>query len=108
MKKLETQFEPDDDIIVVTARVSGPRGSAFGRLVLNTGAAMTTLTPELAVTIGYTARDGIRRTRVHTAVGSEDGFLVAVAELTALGVVAPNVLVHVFDLGHDDIDGWWA
>lgn len=44
---------------------------------------MTTLTPELAVSIGYTARDGIRRTRVHTAVGSEDGFLLLVAELTA-------------------------
>jgi len=66
---------------------------------------MTTLTPEFAVSIGYTARDGIRRTRVHTAVSSEDGFLLQVAELTALGVVAPNVLVHVFDLGHDDIDG---
>jgi len=105
MTKLETQFEPDDDMIVITARISGPRGSAFGRLVLDTGAAMTTLTPELAVSIGYTARDGIRRTRVHTAVGSEDGFLLSVAELTALGVVAPNVLVHVFDLGHDDIDG---
>jgi predicted aspartyl protease len=105
MKRLETQFEPDDDIIVVTARVAGPRGAAFGRLVLDTGAAMTTLTPEFAVSIGYTARDGIRRTRVHTAVSSEDGFLLQVAELTALGVVAPNALVHVFDLGHDDIDG---
>jgi len=105
MTRLETQFEPDDDIIVVTARITGPRGSAFARLVLDTGAVMTTLTPELAVTIGYTARDGIRRTRVHTAIGSEEGFLLSVAKLTALGVVASNVLVHVFDLGHDDIDG---
>jgi predicted aspartyl protease len=105
MTRLETRFEPDDDIIVVTARITGPRGSAFARLVLDTGAVMTTLTPELAVAIGYTARDGIRRTRVHTAISSEEGFLLSVAELTALGVVAPNVLVHVFDLGHDDIDG---
>jgi predicted aspartyl protease len=105
MKRLETQFEPDDDIIVVTTRVLGPRGSAFGRVVLDTGAAMTTLTPEFAVSIGYTARDGIRRTRVHTAVSSEEGFLLQVAEFTALRVVAQNVLVHVFDLGHDDIDG---
>jgi hypothetical protein len=53
MTRLETRFEPDDDIIVVTARITGPRGSVFGRLALDTGA----------------------------------------------------VLVHVFDLGHDDIDG---
>ena len=105
MTRLETRFEPDDDIIVVTARVTGPRGSALGRLVLDTGAAMTTLTPELAVTIGYTARDGIRRTRVRTAVSSEEGYLLSVAEFTALDIVVPSLLVHVFDLGHDDIDG---
>jgi hypothetical protein len=66
MTRHETRFEPDDDIIVVTARVTVPCGSAFARLVLDTGAVMTTLTPELGVAIGYTARDGIRRTRVHT------------------------------------------
>jgi hypothetical protein len=105
MRRRETRFEPNDDLIVVTARVTGPRGSTLGHLVLDTGAAMTTLTPEFAVTIGYTARSGIRSTRVHTAVSSEEGFLLSVAEFTALDIVVPSFMVHVFDLGHDDIDG---
>ena len=105
MTRLETRFEPNDDLIVVTARVTGPRGSAVGRLVLDTGATMATLTPELAVSVGYTARSGIRSTRVHTAVGNEVGFLLSVAEFTALDIVVPSFVVHVFDLGHDDIDG---
>jgi hypothetical protein len=30
---------------------------------------------------------------------------VSVVEFTALDIVVPRLLVHVFDLGHDDIDG---
>ena len=51
------------------------------------------------------ARDGIKRARVHTAIGSEEGYLLRVAELAALGVTMPSFPVHVFDVGHDDIDG---
>jgi hypothetical protein len=46
-----------------------------------TGAVFTTMTHELADWIGYSARDGIRRARVHTAIGSEEGYLLRVAEL---------------------------
>ncbi|HEY6176325.1 MAG TPA: retropepsin-like aspartic protease [Kofleriaceae bacterium] len=105
MKKLETQFEPGGELIVVEASITGPRGSSGGRLVLDTGAVMTTMTPEFADLVGYSAHDGIRRTRVHTAVSTEEGYLVSVAQFTALDIVVPRFLVHVFDLGHDDIDG---
>ncbi len=40
-----------------------------------------------------------------TAVGSEEGHVLAVAELTVLGFARPSFPVHVFDLGYDDIDG---
>jgi predicted aspartyl protease len=63
------------------------------------------MTPELAADIGYSARDGIRRTRVHTAIGSEQGYVLEVATLSVLGVAMRSFPVHVFDLGHDDIDG---
>lgn len=105
MKKLETQFEPGGELIVVEASITGPRGSSGGRLVVDTGAVMTTLTPEFADLVGYSPRDGIRRTRVHTAVSTEEGYLLSVAEFTALDIVVPRFLVHVLDLGHDDIDG---
>jgi predicted aspartyl protease len=61
--------------------------------------------PELADLIGYSPRDGIKRARVHTAVGEEEGYVLRVAELAVLGVVMTRFPINVFDLGHDDIDG---
>jgi predicted aspartyl protease len=55
--------------------------------------------------IGYSARDGFKITRVHTAIGEEAGYVVRVAELTALHFTRSRFAVNVFDLGHDDIDG---
>jgi hypothetical protein len=55
--------------------------------------------------LGYSAREGLRRNRVHTALGSEEGYVLEVAEFMALGTVLQRFRVHVFDLGYDDIDG---
>ena len=85
MTRRETSFVTDGDLIIVRALVSGPRATTRGRFVLDTGAVFTTMTPELADLIGYSARDGIKRARVHTAIGSEEGYLLRVAELEALG-----------------------
>ena len=105
MTRRETPFIADGDLIIVRALVSGPRGTTRGRFVLDTGAVFTTMTPELADLLGYSARDGIKRARVHTAIGSEEGYLLRVAELQALGIAIPSFPIHVFDLGHEDIDG---
>ncbi len=105
MTRLETPFVIDGELIIVEAFLTGPLRTGVGRFVLDTGAVFTTMTPELADWIGYSARDGVRRTRVRTAVSSEEGYLLHVAELDTLGVTMPSFPVHVFDLGHDDIDG---
>jgi predicted aspartyl protease len=105
MTRHETPFVTRAELILVEAPVRGPRIAVTARLVLDTGAVYTTITPELAADIGYSVRDGIRRTRVRTAIGSEQGYVLAVAELAVLGLIVPSFLVHVFDLGHDDIDG---
>lgn len=76
-----------------------------GRFVLDTGAVLTTMTHELADPIGYSARDAIRRARVRTAVGSEEGYVLRVRELSVLGFAMPSLPINVFDLGFDDIDG---
>jgi clan AA aspartic protease (TIGR02281 family) len=73
--------------------------------VLDTGAAVTTITHEMANALGYSARDGYKRTRVHTAIGLEPGYALRVAEFTVLDFTMRNFSVNVFDLGHDDIDG---
>lgn len=105
MTRLETPFATGGDLIIVEGIVTGPLGAASGRFVLDTGAVMTTMTPELAELLGYSARDGIKRTRVRSAIGTEDGYLLAVAEFAALRYPRPRFHVHVFDLGYDDIDG---
>jgi predicted aspartyl protease len=105
MTRRETQFDTDGDLIIVKGVVKGPRRTTVGRFVLDTGAVLTTITHDLADLLGYSARDAIRRARVHTAVGSEEGYLLRVAALAVLGFTTPSFPVHVFDLGHDDIDG---
>ena len=95
MTRLSSSFVRDRELLIATT----------ARLVLDTGAATTTLVPELIEEIGYTRRDGFKEARVHTAIGAERGFWLHVAELTVLGVTAPNFAITVFPLGHKDIDG---
>jgi aspartyl protease family protein len=91
--------------MVVEAEVVGPLRSLRARLVVDTGAAATTLTPHVVERIGYSRRDGYKRARIHTAVGEEHGFWLRVAEFTVLDVATPNFALTVFPLGHEDIDG---
>lgn len=105
MTRLETSFARERGLIVVEGLVTGPRGTSNGRFVLDTGAAMTTMTPEFADLLGYGARNGIRRTRVQSAIGSEEGYVLAVTMFAALHCPRPRFQVQVFDLGYDDIDG---
>jgi predicted aspartyl protease len=104
LSRITTPFEVHGDLIFVRALVKGPAGEGAGRFVLDTGAATTTIVPELAEVIGYTARDG-RRTRVQSAIGHEEGYLLRVAEFAALGLAVPSFVVNVFDLGYEDLDG---
>lgn len=66
---------------------------------------MTTLVPEFIDSVGYSARDGYRRTRVHTAIGDEEGYMLRMAEFVALGDTRTSFAVNVFDLGHSGFDG---
>jgi len=63
------------------------------------------MTHELAAALGYSPRDGFRRTKVHTAIGVEEGYVLRVSEFTVLGFTLTSFPINVFDLGHDDIDG---
>lgn len=104
--RLSSSFVHDRELILVGAEIVGPTGrTTEARLVLDTGAAATTLTPSVIEKLGYTRRDGFKRATVHTAIGEEHGYWVRVAELTVLGVAAPNFALTVFPLGHKDIDG---
>jgi clan AA aspartic protease (TIGR02281 family) len=100
----ETSFEIEGDLIVIEAMIVGPGGRDTARLVLDTGATLTTLQPAIAELIGYTAAHRVSRSVVRSAVGNEPGYIVRMAQLTALGVTLKDVSVNVSDLGHG-IDG---
>ena len=93
------------ELMLVEAELRGPRSTRPARLVFDTGATATTLIPELIEDLGYSARDGIRPKRMHTALSQEEGYTLRVAEFSALGVTTPNFMIHVFDLDHEGFDG---
>jgi len=92
------------DLLFARARVVGPAGSVVTHLLLDTGALVTTLTPEVIQRLGYTRRDGYQAASIRTAVGVEHGYSLRVAKFDALGIWTPNFALQVFPLGHD-IDG---
>lgn len=91
-------FDPGQDLIYTTVRLRGPRGAERYTFALDTACTITTLSPDVLDDIGYTARSGLRRTTVTTALGQEPGFLLRVAEIQALGHARSDFLVHVHDL----------
>src|SRR5262245_44566917 len=105
MTKHSNSFVRDRELIVVEAEVVGPLRTAEARLVLDTGAAATTLTPNVIEKIGYSRRDGFKKARVHTAIAEGHGYWLRVAEFAVLDVTTPSFAVTVFPLGHKDIDG---
>jgi predicted aspartyl protease len=78
MTRLSSSFARERELIIVDAKISGPAAATKARLVLDTGAAATTLVPELVESIGYTQQDSFKRAKVHTAVGEEKGFWIRV------------------------------
>jgi predicted aspartyl protease len=93
-----TSFDPSGDLIVVAATVSGPLGIAQVRLAVDTGSAATVLVPDVLDELGYSPRDGRGFTTVTTAVGQEQGYLLRVHAIEALGFTEYELPVHVFDL----------
>lgn len=106
MTRLSVPFVRDRELIVVEAEVVGRAGrTTSARLVLDTGAAATMLTPKVIHAIGYSRRDAYQESTVHTAIGKERGYWIHVAEFTVLDATTPDFALTVFPLGHRDIDG---
>lgn len=105
MTRLSRPFIRIGELMLVEAELRGPRSMLAARLVFDTGATATTLIPEFVEDLGYSARDGVRPKKMHTALSEEEGYTLKVAEFSTLGVTTPNFEIHVFDLGHEGFDG---
>jgi predicted aspartyl protease len=93
-----TRFDPRDDLIVVTARVSGPHRHKLVSLAVDTAATETLITPDVLDDLGYSARLGEKITVVHSAIGAERGYTMRVARFIALGFTCNDFRIHVHDL----------
>ncbi|MDQ3299419.1 MAG: aspartyl protease family protein [Myxococcota bacterium] len=93
-----TRFDPDDTLIVVTARIWGPRGDKQLSLAFDTAATQTHVVPEFLDLIGYGPQHGDRITSITSAVGDEPGYMMPVTRFAALGFTLTNFRIHVHDL----------
>ena len=74
-------------MILVPVLLRGPRESCDSfRFVLDTGTTTTMVATDIAERLGFSARHAIRRSRVYSALGQEEGYTVRVAALLAFGL----------------------
>jgi predicted aspartyl protease len=100
--RTETTFHLVGDLTGVDAVIVGPTDSAEVTLILDTAAAMTTLVPSVAQSIGYTSDLRLGWSITRTAAADERGYIVR-SEVSTLGFTLPHRVV-VADLGYG-IDG---
>ena len=99
-------FERSGDLMTVTARVWRARKYRELLLVIDTGAAATSIEPAILEALGYSSRDALVRTRIATPAGVQHGALFQVDRFSALGVDLPNFVVQALTLADEyGVDG---
>lgn len=92
------RFDPTDELIIVKARVYGPRGSRPLSLAFDTAASHTHIVPEVIDDLGYSPLQGEAITSVRSAIGKEPGYMLRVARFASFGFSFSDFVVHVHDL----------
>ena len=92
------RFDPTGDLIIVKARLYGPRGHRPLSLAFDTAATETHIVPEVVDDLGYNPRQGEAITSVSSAIGKELGYMLRVTRFASLGFSFPDFSVHVHDL----------
>jgi len=97
--RVETSFDLVGDLIGVDAVVVGPTGRAKVEIILDTGAVMTTVVPNVADSIGYSSALRVAWTVTRTAAAEERGYIVR-SEVSTLGFTVPDLRIVIADLGY--------
>lgn len=99
-------FERSGDLMTVAAKVWGTHGARELILVIDTGAAATSIEPAILKELGYSSRDAILQTRVPTPVGVQHGHLLRVRQFHALGAKLSSFVVQALALNDQyGVDG---
>ena len=94
---MTVQFDPAEDVILVSATIQGPVRSTVILLVLDTGATLTVLTPRILEFVGYVAEDQPARIRITTGSGTEYGTRVIVRRIECLGMERIEMPIVCYD-----------
>ena len=102
-----TEFKRDKQgLIIIWGALEGPMGARDVKLILDTGAAMTLILPEVLDELGYSARDGEDISRISTAnEAPELGYKLRVRQFQALGVGFRDFLIHAHELPSYGVEG---
>ena len=83
---MRIRFRPGTRLVSVPVRVWGPRRPPSDLVfVLDTGTDRTIIDTQIALRLGFSERDAIRRSRVSSPLGHEEGFMVVAPRFRALG-----------------------
>jgi hypothetical protein len=92
------RFDPAGDLIIVQARISGPRGWHRLSLALDTAATETHIVPEIIDDLGYSPSQGESITSIRSAIGREPGYFLRAERFSSLVFSFTDLRVHVHDL----------
>lgn len=98
---MPVRFRTTDGLVRVPVLVVTPQSTARLRFIVDPGTARTILAEEQAVHLGLTRDVSTRRSRVASVLGAEEGYIVRLAGLHALGWERPDfeVACHRFAAG---------
>jgi hypothetical protein len=106
-------FNPTTKAPIVSAIITGPRGTRKVRLIFDTGAELTQFHSDTMHKVGYSNSDAVARANVIGAGGAESsGYVVNLKKLFVLGSKAEAFNVAVFEMRHlqaqriDGLLGW--
>jgi hypothetical protein len=93
-------------LIRIGARVHGRAGHSDLKMVLDTGAVVTLITPDVLAQLGYGPEDGYQKTTITSPLGKERGYLLRVREFRCLGQTFHDYPIHAYSLADTSgIDG---
>ena len=106
-------FDPRSRAPIVTALITGPRGTRKVRLIFDTGAELTQFHADTMHKVGYSSSDAVAKVNIIGAGGVEGhGFVVKLQKLFVLGSKAETFQVGVFEMNYlnsrrlDGLLGW--
>jgi hypothetical protein len=83
-------FTPQQGLILVLAKATGPHGDLILHLALDTGATTTLINEMLVQSLGYDTVNAPKKVQIATASGAEMAAQVTLLELCALGFDRAN------------------